>query len=214
LSPADLASAHHTEEHLWKWARLALCSLSALFTLEAIAFFIAGSGFRQLIHQASINSQHNLNTAPPASTFIDIFAAFGVFWVLFLLFIPLYIVLMIWQYNAAKVARASGYPAELSPAFGVACWFIPFLNLWFPYWALRDCLPPGHPMRPEVLRAWLVYILNVVPYYLASILAIVSWVAALVPLLVTLGMTVSAIVLWSRCVTAIREDHLQRLELL
>jgi Protein of unknown function (DUF2510) len=208
---ADLGPAHSTEERLWKWARLALCCFAALIAIEATAFVIAGDGFRQLLHQATVNSQDHLNTAPPISTFILVFGAFAVVWLLSILIIPSYIVLLIWQYNAAKVAKGIGYPGELSPGFGVACWFIPFINLWFPYLALRDCLPPGHPARPTVLRAWLTYLLTVVPLYLAASLGVISWVAALIPLLVCIAMAVAAMVLWSRCVTAIRDDHRQQL---
>jgi hypothetical protein len=65
------------------------------------------------------------------------------------------IVLMVWQYRAASAARALGLPARRSPGAGVAFWFVPVANFWCPYQAIRDCLPPGHPARPTVLRFWL-----------------------------------------------------------
>ena len=35
------------------------------------------------------------------------------------------------------------------------CWFVPVVNLWMPYGAMRDCLPPDHPQRPRVLHWWI-----------------------------------------------------------
>ncbi len=61
----------------------------------------------------------------------------------------------IWQHRAASAGRALGIPSRSSPAWGVGCWFVPIVNLWMPYAAVRDCLPPDHPYRPRVLRWWI-----------------------------------------------------------
>ena len=61
----------------------------------------------------------------------------------------------IWQHRAASAGRALGIPSRSSPAWGVGCWFVPIVNLWMPYTAVRDCLPPDHPYRPHVLRWWI-----------------------------------------------------------
>jgi len=66
-----------------------------------------------------------------------------------------FVVFLVWQNRAASTARSLGYPARRSPALGVGGWFIPICNFWFPYQALRDCLPPGHPARRMVLHLWL-----------------------------------------------------------
>jgi hypothetical protein len=39
----------------------------------------------------------------------------------------------------------------------VGSWFVPVVNYWFPYMALRDCLPPGHAHRPWVLQWWVAF---------------------------------------------------------
>ena len=66
-----------------------------------------------------------------------------------------FVLFLVWQNRAATTARSLGYPAHRSPALGVGGWFIPVCNFWFPYQALRDCLPPGHPDRRMVLHMWL-----------------------------------------------------------
>lgn len=62
----------------------------------------------------------------------------------------------VWQHRAASTARSLGLPATHSPAWGVGSWFVPIVNLWMPYQAIRDCLPPADPHRPLVLRWWLI----------------------------------------------------------
>ena len=69
-----------------------------------------------------------------------------------------FVLFLVWQHRAATMARALGYPARRSPALGVGGWFIPICNFWFPYQAIRDCLPPGHPGRRMVLHMWLWYV--------------------------------------------------------
>ncbi len=62
------------------------------------------------------------------------------------------IVLLVWQFRAAKTARAIGYPARFSPGAGIWMWFIPIANLFLPYQALADLLPPDH--RDRRLAWW------------------------------------------------------------
>jgi len=73
-----------------------------------------------------------------------------------LLTIAAIVVACMWQHRAAVAARALGLPATHSPGWGVGSWFVPVVNLWMPYQAIRDCLPPDDPHRPLVLRWWLV----------------------------------------------------------
>ena len=65
---------------------------------------------------------------------------------------------LVWQFRAATAAQGMGLPAKRSPGWGVAFWFIPVVNLWMPYQAIRDCLAPGDPNRAGVLRYWLCYV--------------------------------------------------------
>ena len=85
----------------------------------------------------------------------------------------------IWQHRAASAARSLGYPATRSPAWGVGCWFVPIVNLWMPYGAVRDCLPPGHPERARVLRWWVAWLCTAYLSLLSSVFALFSTGAAL-----------------------------------
>ena len=79
------------------------------------------------------------------------------FFALLLITVAGLVVSLVWQRRAATAARSLGFPSDYSPAWGVGSWFVPVVNYWFPYLALRDCLPPGHPHRPLVLQWWLAF---------------------------------------------------------
>ena len=68
------------------------------------------------------------------------------------------VVACIWQHRAASAGRALGIPSRRSPAWGVGSWFVPVVNLWMPYSAVRDCLPPDDPHRPRVLHWWIAWL--------------------------------------------------------
>ncbi len=76
----------------------------------------------------------------------------------FVLFLTLgaIVVACLWQHRAATAARALGLPTTHSPAWGVGSWFVPVVNFWMPYQAIRDCLAPDDPNRRLVLQWWLV----------------------------------------------------------
>ena len=92
-----------------------------------------------------------------------------------LLALPFEIVLPVvwlkWQYRSATTARLLGYPARRSPRLGCWSWVIPVVNIWFPYQALRDTLPPGHGGRAVLLRTWLASLL-------AGLVAVVAYATA------------------------------------
>jgi hypothetical protein len=126
-----------------------------------------------------------------------------------LLLLVVAVCFLIWQHDAAKVARRLGYPARRSPGLGVGAWFIPVVNLWFPYQALRDCLPPQHPMGHLGLWAWLAYLGGGLVGGAAAITSISSMEAAIVLLVVSAGCWAAAATLGCKLVTAITEDHRQ-----
>lgn len=103
---------------------------------------------------------------------------------------------LIWQYRAAQLARVLGLPAALSPGLGVGGWFIPVVNLWFPYQSLRDCLPPGVARSHHALAVWLAYFGAGLTSSVAVVVGLVSGPVALavgiVPVALTVLVAVSA----------------------
>ncbi len=72
--------------------------------------------------------------------------------------IPIFVGLLIWQFRAAKTARSLGLPAKHSAALGTWSWIIPVVMYWFPYQAIRDCLPWQEPNRRVVRRMWFCFV--------------------------------------------------------
>jgi len=113
----------------------------------------------------------------------------------------------IWQHRAASTARALGLPFTHSPAWGVGCWFVPIVNFWMPYQAIRDCLPPDDPNRSLILRWWLVFTGTWVMCLAATVGALFSQTAGTVvsvpAALLALGLLATA----PRVVTVVTSAH-------
>ncbi len=207
MSTAEVASARRTEDRIWKWARLAVCWYGLVFLLQAITVFALAGQFRGFIH----SFMHDLQAARPGepptidlNAFYKVQVAGDVGEVLLL---AVGIVFLIWQYNAARVARGLGYPARTSPGFGVASWFIPIVNLWFPYWALSDCLPPGHCLRPTALWAWFAYLGSGLLVAATAVTAYFSELGAVIPFVLGLATMATAVTLGCRLVSAVNRAH-------
>jgi Domain of unknown function (DUF4328)/Protein of unknown function (DUF2510) len=91
-----------------------------------------------------------------------------------LAFVAAAIVALMWQHRAASAGRALGLPSGQSPAWGVGSWFVPIVNFWIPYQAVRDCLPPGDPHRARVLHWWIAWLLATFLGVAVSITALFS----------------------------------------
>jgi hypothetical protein len=88
----------------------------------------------------------------PSSSYTPITVVIG------LVTVAAVIMACMWQHRAASAGRALGFPSSRSPAWGVGSWFVPIVNLWMPYGAIRDCLPPEDPHRPRVLQWWIAWL--------------------------------------------------------
>jgi hypothetical protein len=203
----DIPAAHRGEERTFKWARAAVCAWGAIVLSELIVVIaLAGRVRRDLDRFFS-----EIPTAQPGQQPSPSFAGLQRVSIALdlsqLLLIGVTVVFFVWQYHAARVAQGLGYPARTSPGFGVGSWFIPVINLWFPYWALCDCLPPDHALRSNALKAWLAYLGAGFCTPVAGITAMFSTVAAIIALAVAVAFTALAVALGSRLITAVNDDH-------
>ncbi len=208
MSTTEVASARRTEDRSWKWARVAICWYGLVVLLQAITVFAFAGQFRGFIHSFIHDLQAARPGQPPPinlNAFYKVQIAGDVGEVLLL---AVGIVFLVWQYSAARVARGLGYPARTSPGFGVASWFIPIVNLWFPYWALSDCLPPGHRLRPTARWAWFAYIGSGVLVAATAVTAYFSEVGAVIPLVLLVATMATSVTLGCRLISAVTQAHM------
>ena len=72
--------------------------------------------------------------------------------------VVLIVLLLTAQHKMATVARELGLRARLTPTWGVVVWFIPVVDLVLPLLAWQDMVPAGHPLRRQIVAAWLAYV--------------------------------------------------------
>ncbi len=137
------------------WAKRAFVWYLLVIATEILLAWAERSSFRQIFHD--IRTQASTGVVQPqiqqTTTRLDLLSPVSL-----AVSAPFYVLLLIWQYRAARTARLLWLPAARSAGLGVASWFIPVVNFWFPYQALRDCLPPDHPDRGVVGRLWAFFI--------------------------------------------------------
>jgi hypothetical protein len=202
-----VAAAHAGEERMFKWARAALCAYGVVVVGELGSVLTLAGTFRRDIHRFFDQLQTAAPGQPPAPNLNGLYPVSIAVDLGQLVLLGVGIVFLVWQYNAARVARGLGYPARTSPGFGVASWFIPVINLWFPYWALSDCLPPNHPLRPSALWAWLAYLATGLLMSATFLVAFFSGYAAIIPLVPALISLAAAVALGYRLITAVNNDQ-------
>jgi len=92
--------------------------------------------------------------------------------------------------------------------WAIVGWIMPVVNFWFPYQAIRDCLPPHNPERRTVKLWWACFVLGLfiwIPAIVVSAFGSLAIAFALVlPGLVVATMEVS---LALRVVDAVEADH-------
>lgn len=203
VSPAELQHAHAKEEKTWRWARLALGAVLIVLVGQWISDIWVSHTFRHLWSQIQVSNGNTQVTqihgfSPATGLYFDLLYVAGA---------AVAIVFFIWQHSAATVARGLGYPSRTSPAYGVGSWFIPVINLWFPYWALSDTLPPDHPMRGRCLLAWLSYLGALLVGTTTLFVALASTAAAVVVMIISGALAVVAVGLGAQLITAVHEDH-------
>jgi len=61
-----------------------------------------------------------------------------------------FVMFLVWQYRSHTEAQNFGYPMGISRALAIWSWFIPVANLFLPFKALGELLPPDHKNRRVV----------------------------------------------------------------
>jgi len=157
----------------------------------------------RLIYQAAEHGQ-------PAPTFSNPQSINAVQSILILVAIGAIVIGCMWQHRAASSARSLGLPSTHSPGWGVGSWFVPIVNLWMPYQAIRDCLPPDDPNRRFVLRWWLSVVGGQVLVLTATVTAFFSGAVSLVVSIPAALFALGILANGPRVVHAIRAAHQAR----
>jgi hypothetical protein len=113
----------------------------------------------------------------------------------------------VWSNRVAANARDLGYPARRSPGWAAGGWFVPVVNLWFPYQSIVDSVSPWDPRRGRVLAWWLVYVLgcaSTLPLMIAGAFTDAPLLPFAVPVV---ALAVAQVVLGLRVVALVHDDH-------
>jgi len=187
-------------------ARLAVAMPAVYYLVNLIVQRVNADQLRAVGHQLRVDWHDAQNgiTPPPyhgSGGFSPVSLLVG------LVTVGAVVVACIWQHRAASAARALGIPSRHSPAWGVGAWFVPVVNLWVPYAAVRDCLPPEDPHRRRVRSWWIAWLVAAFGSAASGICALFSTGAALV-VSVPAALGCLAVIAWAPgIVTAIAGAH-------
>jgi hypothetical protein len=187
-------------------ARVAVVMPAVYYLVSLVLQRVNADQLRSAGHQFRVDFHDAQNgiTPPPyhgSSGFSPINLIVG------LLALAAVVVACIWQHRAASAGRALGVPSRRSPGWGVGAWFVPVVNLWVPYSAIRDCLPPDDPHRPRVLHWWIAWMVAAWGSAAAGVCAFFSTGTALV-LSIPAALACLAVIAWAPgIVVAIAAAH-------
>ncbi len=207
LATVTTANLVDSELRLAPLARFAvvLPAVYSLFGLienraNAAAERNAGHQLRLDFHDAGVGK-----TPPP---YHGITPAYGPYLFLLLILTAIAVVVAcIWQHRAASAGRALGIPARHSPAWGVGAWFVPIVNYWIPYGAIRDCFAPDDPHRARVLQWWIAWLIGS-NLSLAAIITVFFSTGAALVVSILAAVAYVAVIAWSPgLVTAVSAAH-------
>jgi Domain of unknown function (DUF4328)/Protein of unknown function (DUF2510) len=211
LSTHNTAQRVDDERHMVPVARFAVAMPAVYFLVSLVLQRVNADQLRSAGHQFRIDwhdAQNGITPPPyhaPSNSLTPVGLLVGAATV------AAVIVACIWQHRAASAGRALGIPSRRSPAWGVGSWFVPIVNLWMPYSALRDCLPPDHPHRRRVLHWWIAWLLAGFLSTVTAGSALVSTGTALV-LSIPAALACLAVIAWAPgIVLAIGASHQEAL---
>ncbi len=189
------------------WAKRGFAWYVVVVAAGLLLAWAESSSFRQIFHQLRVQTSTGV-TQPRLNSSVRN-NLLGL--VTLVLTAPFYVLVLIWQYRAATTARLCNLPAARSPGLGVGSWFIPVVNFWFPYQALRDCLPPGHADRRVVNRMWACFISVLIVNTVTEVLAWTGNRAGFAFAAIALALGVGFALYGVRTVRSITASHRQLL---
>lgn len=178
----------------------------AQITLYVVMAFVYGALLRDLMDQIERASRSRRGTTTTTMSG-GVLAGSMVINVIQIVVLVVGIVFLLWQYQAAKNARALGIPARLPLYWAWLGWLVPFVNLWFPYQVAADCLPPGHPARRIVGWWWGCYLGMGFSAVLVVFASLASVGLALATAVLPAALAVVAAMRGREMITAIGEHH-------
>ena len=113
----------------------------------------------------------------------------------------------VWSNRVATVARGLRYPARHSPGWAAAGWFVPVVNLWFPYQSIVDSISPMNLRRGRVLRWWLLYTVGGVVLGVLVLLVVFDAVSPAVVAAPMAGVGLLQVIFGLQVVDLVHEDH-------
>ncbi len=115
--------------------------------------------------------------------------------------------IVVWLYRAATLARRSGLPARRQTGWAIGGFFVPVVNLWFPYQVAADCLRPDDPSRRVVGAWWTFWLMQQFGLVVTIVTSLFSGSAGLIAGLITAVVAALAAYTGIRMIDAIGGAH-------
>ena len=148
---SDLAS----EERAARWARLGVFVSAGVAIVGYLIFAIyIGHEIHRLVHQVRADihgANHHAGLSGDNFGFAGPWLALDGFQAVNF---AAQVLLMIWLYRAATLARRAGLPARHDATWAWLGFLVPVVNFWFPYQVAADAMPVGDPARRRVGWWW------------------------------------------------------------
>ena len=171
FAPLDPAADLDAERQAGERAATALLAGAAL---SAIGYIIVATTVGRFVHDAFDRIGED-RFVPANAGFFG--AGLGIWELIALAGLAVQILVMIWLYRAATLARRAGLPARRDPIWAILGFIVPIVSLWFPYQVAADSFPRGDPDRRTAARWWawtLTQNLAIVAIFIASIASTVA----------------------------------------
>jgi hypothetical protein len=188
--------------------QLAVVGMAAMFALGSV---LVAAALRDLLGDLiDVLRDSSATDAEIDAAIDDIEARQDEFWWLNLVSLAPFALLAamaVWTNRVAKVAVRLGYPARHSTGWAAGGWFVPVVNLWFPYQSIVDSISPMNTARGRVLTWWLLYVLGAIaalPVLAVGMFGEGSLVGvALLPIVVAIAQAVAGL----QVVAIVHADH-------